>query len=190
MKSQETSIEQSRRLLELKDIAGYLPYGLKVQDRDMDIWSLSQLGNANPCMDGDIGLCTDDGSYQQYDYLDKIKPILRPMYDLTKEITHRGETFVPMVELAKLSINWVKTVWDVSDNGLFVYGLYGCSGDIIKFYYRPSCFYVSETNATERDNDQVILFNKLAEWMFDYRGLISAGLAVDVNMLTENPYEV
>lgn len=27
------------------------------------------------------------------------------------------------------------------------------------------------------------------EWMFDYRNLIYAGLAIDVNTLPENPYE-
>lgn len=50
-----------KRELTLTDIAGYLPYDLKVQDRDQDIWVLCQLGNADPCMDGDIGLITDDG---------------------------------------------------------------------------------------------------------------------------------
>ena len=29
-------------------------------------------------------------------------PILRPLFDLTKPITHNGETFVPIVELAKI----------------------------------------------------------------------------------------
>lgn len=89
-------------VLEQKDIASYIPYGLKVQDRDLDIWLLSQLGNVDPCMDGDVGLCCDGGDCQQYDYLSDIKPILRPMSDLVKEITHRGQTFVPMVEIAKL----------------------------------------------------------------------------------------
>ena len=36
----------------------------------------------------------------------------------------------------------------------------------------------------------VCAFDKLSEWMFDYRGLIPVGLAVDVNTLSENPYEV
>ena len=31
-----------------------------------------------------------------------VKPILRPMSDLTKEIIYRGEKFVPMVEIGKL----------------------------------------------------------------------------------------
>lgn len=95
-----------KRELTLADIAGYLPYDLKVQDRDQDIWVLCQLGNADPCMDGDIGLTTDDGGHLQYDYLDDILPVLRPMSDLYVEITERGyndgKPFVPILELANL----------------------------------------------------------------------------------------
>ena len=35
--------------------------------------------------------------------IDDVTPILRPLSDLTKPITHNGETFVPMVELAKIA---------------------------------------------------------------------------------------
>lgn len=76
------------------------------------------------------------------------RPILRPMSDLTKEITHRGEKFVPILALDKLN-----------------------------------CFPISDTDKALR------YYDKLNEWMFDYRGLISAGLAIDVNTLPENPYE-
>jgi len=40
------------------------------------------------------------------------------------------------------------------------------------------------------DSDWLMVFDKFHEWMFDYRGLISAGLAIDVNTLPENPYEL
>ena len=70
------------------------------------------------------------------------------MSDLTKEITHRGEKFVPLLALDKLN-----------------------------------CFPISDTDKALR------YYDKLNEWMFDYRGLISAGLAIDVNTLPENPYE-
>lgn len=199
MKDQVTSIEQSRRLLELKDISAYLPYGLKVQDRDMDIWLLSQLGNADPCMDGDIGLCTDDGSYQQYDYLDEIKPILRPMSDLTKEITHRGETFVPMVEIGKLLGYDNLKKYEI--DGVVEYGFEtryadDAQGYIFGWHQASQSFGVwydeidEDSPSVEKLVMNVCAFDKLAEWMFDYRGLIPAGLAVDVNTLPENPYEV
>lgn len=68
--------------------------------------------------------------------------------DLTKEITHEGERFVPLLALDKLN-----------------------------------CFPISDTDKVLR------YYDKLNEWMFDYRNLISAGLAIDVNTLPENPYE-
>ena len=70
------------------------------------------------------------------------------MSDLTKEITHEGERFVPTLALDKLN-----------------------------------CFPVSDTKKALR------YYDKLNEWMFDYRNLIYAGLAIDVNTLPENPYE-
>lgn len=70
--------------LELKHVAPYLPYGLKVLywngDADSYVQTLSGLT---------YGLKSVLGS-------DKHKLILRPLSDLTKEITHNGETFVPM----------------------------------------------------------------------------------------------
>ena len=44
-------------------------------------------------------------------------------------------------------------------------------------------FTVSDTKKALR------YYDKLNEWMFDYRNLIYAGLAIDVNTLPENPYE-
>lgn len=37
--------------------------------------------------------------------------------------------------------------------------------------------------------NQVAILDRLAEWLFDYRGLIPAGLAVSVHDLPTNPYE-
>jgi len=37
-----------------------------------------------------------------------IKIIVRPLSDLTKPITHNGETFVPIVEIARLCFNYMQ----------------------------------------------------------------------------------
>lgn len=100
--------------LTFADIAGYLPYGLKVQDEDQDIWTIRQLGNVDPCRDGDVGLVSDDGHYEQYTYIDDIELVLRPMSDLYKEITDKdyndGKPFVPLVELAKAKFPCLTTM--------------------------------------------------------------------------------
>lgn len=124
------------KTLELKDICGYLPYGLVFQDKGRGVYlQLVNLLSAQKLID------------KSHDYTE-VGPILRPMSDLTKEITHRGEKFVPLLALDKLN-----------------------------------CFPISDTDKALR------YYDKLNEWMFDYRGLISAGLAIDVNTLPENPYE-
>ena len=131
------------KTLELKDICVYLPYGLKYQWTNMKSVRLISM--------------TDEVDYSSQHSLStawewmmhrQARPILRPMSDLTKEITHRGEKFVPLLALDKLN-----------------------------------CFPISDTDKALR------YYDKLNEWMFDYRGLISAGLAIDVNTLPENPYE-
>lgn len=108
--------------------------------------------------------------------INKIKPILRPM-DLTKEITHKGETFVPMVKIAKI--------------------LYGCDFDYefgISEFGIGVNIYDGETylNSTVfwTDKCSISVFDLLFEWHFDTRNLIDKGEAIDVNTLPNNPYSV
>ena len=143
------------KTLELKDICGYLPYGLKYQWTNMKSVRLISM--------------TDEVDYSSQHSLStawewmmhrQARPILRPMSDLTKEITHRGEKFVPL---------------DVfNDRGHFIE--FDAAGLL---YTVGGCM----------DSDWLMVFDKFHEWLFDYRGLISAGLAIDVNTLPENPYE-
>lgn len=129
------------KTLELKDICGYLPYGLNYLRPD---------GSTILQAHGTLGtlLQSQENGQITYSSLSGCRPILRPMSDLTKEITHEGERFVPTLALDKLN-----------------------------------CFPVSDTEKALR------YYDKLNEWMFDYRNLIYAGLAIDVNTLPENPYE-
>ena len=144
------------KTLELKDICGYLPYGLKYQWTNMKSVRLISM--------------TDEVDYSSQHSLStawewmvhrQARPILRPMSDLTKEITHKGEKFVPL---------------DVLNN----------RGHFIEFDVAGLLYTVGGC----MDSDWLMVFDKLNEWMFDYRGLISAGLAIDVNTLPENPYEL
>lgn len=171
-----------KRELTLADIAGYLPYDLKVQDRDQDIWVLCQLGNADPCMDGDIGLTTDDGGYLQYDYLDDILPVLRPMSDLYVEISERGynngEPFVPLVEFAKVRYPYLTSRRFITDTKYVECAENDSSGwGKWKMY---------ELELESMSVDELDLLHRLH---LDYRDLIDAGLAVSVHDLPTNPYE-
>lgn len=136
------------KTLELKDICGYLPYGL-MQKHYNDVCSFTIATQS--CMGKDV--------FHEMP-IRFGKPILRPMSDLTTEITHRGKKFVPVDAL--------------NDIGRFIE--FDATGLL---YTVASCI----------DSDWPVVFDKFHEWMFDYRVLISAGLAIDVNTLPENPYE-
>jgi len=83
--------------LELKHLAPYLPYQLKMVDETMihdELWY---------CNKYDVVLYTSEYEvgYGHYDYEAlEHKPILRPLSDLTKEIEHNEEKFVPTDKLA------------------------------------------------------------------------------------------
>jgi hypothetical protein len=74
--------------LELKHLAPYLPYGLKIKTNNQ-IRTLS------------IGiLTTTENSLSNIIYGIGHKPILRPLSDLTKEVEVNGEKLVPIDKLA------------------------------------------------------------------------------------------
>lgn len=185
MKDQVTSIEQSRRLLELKDIAGYLPHGLRVMNSvDMTIWTIDMLST-------EVDYST---SILPTYHFTHVKPILRPMSDLTKEITHQGEKFVPLVKLA--GILRPRFQWKLNEKGT---GCVDVESPRHTFWFDGNSFFTRVfippfSKQLERvviePCDQIIGFDKLTAWLFDYRGLIPAGLAVDANTLPENPYGV
>ena len=146
------------KTLELKDICGYLPYGVKVylDGKSYTVTKWQNGSNNNMLAQQDNGTSSLIFNSGRGD----AKFILRPMSDITEEITHRGEKFVPL---------------DVfNDRGHFIE--FDAAGLL---YTVGGCM----------DSDWPMVFDKFHEWMFDYRGLISAGLAIDVNTLPENPYE-
>ena len=169
------------KTLELKDICGYLPYGL-MQKHYNDVCSFTIATQS--CMGKDV--------FQEMP-IRFGKPILRPMSDLTKEITHRGEKFVPLVELAKIALRDAIAKRYYNDVDFVIKNDYVEIHGHYKFRYTHRGSF--EMCRTISDFDELTclhqceIFDKLDAWMFDYRGLISAGLAIDVNTLPENPYE-
>ena len=83
--------------LELKHLAAYLPYGLKgmvnydhlQKEYDVELYGIVK----------DILII--ESPFGGLDYYSKhdFKPILHPLSDLTKEITHNGENFVPFYKI-------------------------------------------------------------------------------------------
>jgi hypothetical protein len=148
--------------LELKHLAGYLPYGLKIQGvTHVEIAELSC------CTKTGVNITTRSFQYGMWSDIFDIKPILRPLSDLTKEIEINGKKFVP---------NYIL-------NNSFRAG----SKDLMPYKYTG---YNVELNIeTENYSQTIDLFDgflivqKLLEWHFDIYGLIEPGLAIDINTL-------
>lgn len=162
--------------LKLIHLAPYLPYGLKVQ-------YIGSLDDENKRIESGyikIGEIADIGNieirYQSpiiwMDFkrgyfgisIDQIKPILRPLSDLTKEIEHNGDKFIPLIRINnELQYDWK---FDIKDNCFIDFGL----------------DYKNRFDTAELPFDVI---QKFCEWHIDIFGLIPEGLAIDFN--TINP---
>lgn len=90
--------------LELKHIVGYLHYGLKCKILN---WKNDYIGEEYGIIDG-YYFCAEEPHFYLNNgksrgnagkSFDNIKPILRPLSDLTKEIEVNGEKFIPAIKL-------------------------------------------------------------------------------------------
>lgn len=165
--------------LELKHLAPYLPFGLRIEcldfkkdyvgkqyDKIVGLHQWDKTG-VNWCV------LTEGGSKPS---LDSIKLILHPLSDLTKEIEVNGEKFVP-VNRIKDFYNKNILEWDEQ----FVIGVYSISlerGSYDTFERIIIFGYDGDISHTRYDIVQMLL-----EWHFDVFGLIEKGLAVDINTL-------
>lgn len=171
------------RELELKDIVGYLPYRLQGLCRGEVIpFIISTHYNCDLVVEHCLNSMPD------------IKPLLRPISDLTKPIVVKGynddKEFVPMVALAERSFEIeIDAVTGFAQNGK-------CRGVSFIFDYVEYGFSYSED--TDAFHTQIIspkqniitdnqsqLFDLLNQWHFDYRNLIAKGLAIDINTLNK-----
>lgn len=172
------------KTLELKDICGYLPYGLKFLS---DYFSTPHEIVSIDLTDNTADFSNNCGYTNKS--LGEVKPILRPMSDLTKEIRqncyNNSKPFIPIVELACMLE--AQGYWRVYGAGAADFGEDGESC-IAQLVFDGDHFVYTVDDEYDTFNS-VAIYDKLNAWMFDYRGLISAGLAIDVNTLPENPYE-
>lgn len=143
--------------LELKDIAPYLPYRLKLYhlshfkgNKIIEDWGLKN------CSDYPVSEYCDGTTYGRT--LQEIKPILRPMSDLTKEIIHNGETFVPIERLKEYSDHKIE-------------------------FEGPDYILIKEDYSFEQNvlGAPLAVIQKLCEWHIDFQDLIGRGLAINLN---------
>lgn len=141
--------------MKIEHAAAYLPYGLKLKGDGRVTYILRGIDEKR------LLLKTEEGFYM--DYNSGKKPILRPLSDLTKEITENRETFVPLHAVLAMCMKGGKHERD--------------------FLYSVS------TGLTFIESIPMWAMQKLLSWHFDIFGLIESGEAIDVNTLEKNPYE-
>ncbi|HJS00515.1 MAG TPA: hypothetical protein VJ780_06240 [Flavobacterium sp.] len=156
--------------LELKRLAGYLPYGLTGEQNEYLDNKKTDLGGFETVQITGIDFQNNkilirNGCVTQRD---SIKPILRPLSDLTKEIEVNGKKFVPTERLREIS-GAFKPTPDLKNTFSIEFTQDG--KNILSF--NALCMHVN----------QLKLFEKLYEWHFDIHGLIEKWLAIDINTL-------
>lgn len=90
--------------------------------------------------------------------------LLHPLSDLTKEIEHKGERFIPVLKLLEANC------FDINENPL----------ELIE-KYKGIYFDIDLLSLS----DALLLI----EYHFDICGLIEKGEAIDLNRLNNNPYK-
>ena len=171
--------------LELKHLAPYLPYSLRCRINMIDSEGVKKYEYLSGETDYPITqieldtnrqitwVKTPKGNKIGAPLID-IKPILRPLSDLVKEIKHDGLEFTPIEELIEFHFghtyhhkNYKHTV-EVIRNNIFIR-------------------YPKANHAQSIAIDQQIILattrDRLLEWHFDVFSLIGAGLAIDINTL-------
>jgi hypothetical protein len=164
--------------LELKHLAGYLPYNLKglIKNTSDTFVELSTY-ISNKEFKWTIDMFLGDSN---------VKPILRPLSDLTKEIEVNGEKFVPLVEICKISETVNKVLRINSKSNICGFDFINGIQEVLRFCYH---FNTNHFQLTDEEGDngciihQMEMFEKLLEWHFDIYGLIEKGLAIDINTL-------
>jgi len=151
--------------IELKQLTGYLPYGLKGNLENLDYYDTVmnkelyriETGKTENSKTYDVMVIVGDEEGNISDF----KPILRPLSDLTKEIEVNGNRFLP-----------AEILFSIDNSEIDDFKLYGTMPnywkDALKIKPRYYDFWQIQF---------------LYEWHFDIHGLIEKGLAIDINTI-------
>lgn len=156
--------------LELKHLAPYLPYGLKIEHPTMLVGKreISELKN--------LGQTNIEISHRLYVQISDCKPILRPLSDLGKEISNQ-KTFLHKIAI---DLGLLK-----DDNFIFEFKFsdYGDYGNKDSFsIITPRNYNLIQIPKKELPKSlSYQIFNQLVSEHFDVFGLIDKGLAISIH---------
>jgi hypothetical protein len=183
--------------LKIKDVIGYVPYGLCIAKDD----NVINVSTIFPPLDFAY---IKEASSRLYWYAPEgYKPVLRPLSDLYRTITHNGKEIIPIVKFShnilgdKIKdfkqgrvLEWLDfespdrlEKWEISTRIAAWESRW-----IVVCKYKRSNKYAHWGYSGEKKYE-VEFFDFLNEIKIDYRGLIDAGLAIDAKTLENNPYK-
>ena len=178
--------------LTITELSAYLPYGVKAnftrrmfERNNVDLMGLTIAYNES-CKEHFI--MKSDVTYG----LNHIQLLLRNLSDLTTEIEHNGEKFVPIVELAKMDSECKNVDFTINEYGNCIGRLN--VGVVVVFQIDDEIPFIKEIHnnifgqVSGNEFDDMHLSSilpseiraKLHEWHFDLYSLIEKGLAIDI----------
>ena len=163
----------------LHEIAPYLPYKLKCQVKDKKKTVVAQLNAVYS-----DGSCTFHSLVESDKGFKEVKPILRPLHDMNKEIEHNGEKFIPMVVLCREYGRREpdNRTFNGPESSIVLMHADNSGGCKYWFVYHPEDMRFELSDDAKGMHSQELpqypMFQKLFEWHFDVFGLIAKGQAV------------
>lgn len=165
--------------LTIEKVLPYIPHGLKFK---VDV--LDKIFEATGIRDQ--GIITD-GDWEEHWYgFSESQPLLRSLKSLSSPLTHKGKTFTPILELARIfahrcTLN--STVQQIGDT-LVVFEYSALNGSLlhmVAFHFEgPRLANVTNFIRDPNMGEYLLMFEKMHEWFFDTEGLIDKGLALDL----------
>ncbi len=157
--------------LELKHLAPYLPYGLEcwVKDYPLDIGDkpTNNIHTLNALYNTDEPECVFHDLVESCQGFKEIKPVLRPLSDITNEIEKIRELFFKTDETISGGTSFTETLVYKDNKFQIKVEDYYWTGDNIKVYYK--------------DIGDFKIYQYLFSHHFDVFGLIEKGLAINKN---------
>lgn len=152
--------------LETKHLAAYLPYKLNCLITDNEKEVIDEMFAVY-----DDGTACFANVIESSQGFESIKPILRPLIDMNKELFINGMFgFIPAKRIANEYLN--TSYWGANEIGT---GVLDKDNKMVNL-----CFIGNEIVG----ECPFLIYQSLCEWHFDIFGLIEKGLAVDINKLS------
>jgi hypothetical protein len=167
--------------MKLEEICGYLPYELEGVWNDVH-FVVSKFSQTHA-----YGKTKQGNNVPVGCFLNKFKPILRPLSNLNKPCLPDGK--IPIVELLKIADCYSDYPKEKTfRNQTTQFGIYSYNnGDLASYFeYVPeeNTFNLTGTKGEKRlVHNQLQLFQKLYELKMDLFGLIKRGKAININTL-------